>query len=80
MSTQTGLVRGMLGRLRYPWLFGVAATMLVADLVVPDVVPFVDEVLLAAATAGLAMLRKRRVEKSASPEDTEQQDGGEAAS
>jgi hypothetical protein len=54
------LVRGTLGRLRHPWLFALAGAMLVADLLVPDALPFVDEVLLFAATAGLGLLRKRR--------------------
>ena len=65
MSDERGEVRGMLGRLRHPWLFGIAAVMLVADLAIPDIVPFVDEVLLAAATTGFALLRKRRTEKTA---------------
>ena len=39
-----------LRRLRHPWLFAIAAAALVTDLVIPDVVPFVDEILLAAAT------------------------------
>jgi hypothetical protein len=60
MSDERGLVKGALSRLRHPWLFGIAAVMLAADLVVPDIVPFVDEVLLAAATTGFAMLKKRR--------------------
>ena len=59
------LVQRTLGRLRHPWLFGLAGILLVADLVVPDVVPFVDEVLLFAATAGLGLLRKRREEAKA---------------
>ncbi len=34
------------GRLRFPLLFSITAVLFVIDLVVPDVVPFVDEVLL----------------------------------
>ena len=51
----------------------VAAAALAVDLVVPDIVPFVDEVLLAAGAAGLAMLRKRREEKT-SPGEAEPAD------
>ncbi len=53
-------VRGALRRLRHPWLFGLAALAFVVDLFVPDMVPFVDEIVLAAVTAGLAMWRERR--------------------
>ena len=82
MSDKRGLVRGMLGELRFPWLFGIAAVMLAADLAIPDVVPFVDEVLLAAATTGFAMLRKRRSEKTAVAAEPEapQEDKAEPAS
>jgi hypothetical protein len=44
--------------LRYPTLLLVAALLLVVDLFVPDVVPFVDEILLAIATVVLARLRR----------------------
>ncbi len=54
--------RALLGRflakLRFPQLFTLAAALFVVDLVVPDLIPFVDEVLLAAATYLLANLRK----------------------
>ena len=34
------------GRLRFPLLFSITALLFLIDLVVPDVIPFVDEVLL----------------------------------
>jgi len=62
-----------LRRLRHPWLFAIAAAALVTDLAIPDLVPFVDEILLAAATTGLALLKKRRRDRTApgpeAPED-----------
>ena len=64
MSAGKGLVGATIGRLRHPWLFTLAATALVADLLIPDMIPFVDELLIAAATAGLALLRKRREDAS----------------
>ena len=45
--------------LRFPWLVAILGAVLVIDLIVPDVVPFVDEVVLALVTAGLASRRKR---------------------
>lgn len=47
-----------LSRLRYRSLFLVAASLLAIDLVVPDFIPFVDEILLGIATVALARLRK----------------------
>lgn len=52
-----------LGGLRYPWLFGITATLLAVDLLVPDVVPFVDELLLAAVTLLLGSRQKDRPEE-----------------
>ncbi len=65
-----------LRRLRHPWLFALAAVALVADLAVPDFIPFVDEILLVAATTGLGLLKKRRSDKTTpeaeAPEDHEE--------
>lgn len=55
-------VLNILGRLRFPWLFVITATVFVIDLVVPDVLPFVDELLLGLATLVLAAWRKRKRE------------------
>lgn len=46
--------------LRFPWLFGITLAIFVFDLVVPDVIPFVEEVLLGLMAAVLASLKKRR--------------------
>ena len=46
--------------LRFPALFMLAATLFVVDLLVPDLIPFMDEILLALATLLLGSLRKRR--------------------
>ena len=46
--------------LRFPALFVLAATLFVVDLLVPDLIPFLDEILLALATLLLGSLRKRR--------------------
>jgi hypothetical protein len=51
-------VLGFLARLRHRTLFLIALGLLAVDLVVPDFIPFVDEVLLAIATIVLARRRK----------------------
>ncbi len=50
-------------RLRFPVLLAITATLFVIDLIVPDLVPLVDEVLLGLVTVLLASLRKRREER-----------------
>ena len=47
-------------RLRFPTLLGVTVFLFVADLLIPDAIPFVDEILLGLAAAVVAGLRKRR--------------------
>jgi Family of unknown function (DUF6116) len=54
-----GLLSRFIGRLRFPQLFVVAAILLGMDLVIPDVIPFLDEALLALLTAMLGLLRRR---------------------
>jgi hypothetical protein len=44
--------------LRSPWLFAVTAVLFVLDLLVPDFVPFVDEILLGLLTLLLARRKK----------------------
>ena len=49
----------MTSRLRFPQLFGLLATLFVVDLVIPDLIPFVDEIMLFLLTALVGMLRER---------------------
>lgn len=49
-------------RLRFPWLFALTATLFVLDLIVPDAIPLVDELLLGLGTLLLGSWRKRRKE------------------
>jgi hypothetical protein len=46
--------------LRYPTLFKLVSALFVVDLFMPDLIPFLDEILLALGTLLLAALRKRR--------------------
>jgi hypothetical protein len=55
-----GLVRRYGAGLRFPTLFAIAATLFVIDLVVPDPVPFFDEIMLALTTLLLGALKKRK--------------------
>ncbi len=49
-----------LGKLSYPRLFMVTGALFVLGVVVPDLVPFVDELLLGLGTLLLANWKKRR--------------------
>jgi hypothetical protein len=52
-------VQRLLPRLRYPYLFLALACLLLVDLVVPDPVPLVDELVLAILTFIAATLTTR---------------------
>ena len=54
--------------LRYPTLFKIVAALFLIDFVVPDVVPFYDEIVLALGTLLLGSL-KSRSSRSAPPPD-----------
>jgi hypothetical protein len=56
-----GLVTRFAAGLRFPTLFALVALLFVIDLLVPDVVPFVDEMMLALGTLLVGSLRRRRV-------------------
>ncbi|MCP4200427.1 MAG: hypothetical protein GY769_00660 [bacterium] len=51
-------------RLRFPQLFTFTAALFFVDFLIPDLIPFLDEILLAAATLLLANLK----DKTAVPE------------
>ena len=51
--------------LRFPMLFLLLAAVTAADLVVPDILPFVDEIVLALLTAIFGLWRNRRAPASA---------------
>ncbi|MFO1434883.1 MAG: DUF6116 family protein [Gammaproteobacteria bacterium] len=53
------LILDFAARLRFPQLFLLALGLFVVDLVVPDTIPFIDEILLGLATLLLANIRKR---------------------
>ena len=47
-------------RLRFPTLFLITATLFVLDLLIPDVIPFIDEILLGLGTLLLASWKNRK--------------------
>jgi hypothetical protein len=49
-----------MARLRFPKLFLITAALFAIDFVVPDFIPFADEVLLGLATALLGSWRNRK--------------------
>ena len=53
-------ILGFLGRLTYPRLFVVTATLFVIDLIIPDFIPFADEILLGLGSLLLANFKNRK--------------------
>ena len=51
-----------LGRLSYPRLFMVAAGLFFADVLIPDFIPFADELLLGLGTLLLANWKNRKAD------------------
>ena len=56
---QTPLIKGFLGRLKFPQLFVLAVALFLFDLLVPDFLPFVDEILLAIGAMVLGSWEKK---------------------
>ncbi len=57
-SLMTTLLGRFASRLRFPQLFAFTATIFLLDLVIPDLIPFIDELLLGLATLLLGMWRR----------------------
>ncbi|MEO8002426.1 MAG: DUF6116 family protein [Arenimonas sp.] len=55
-----GPILGYASRLRFPTLFLVIAMLFVFDLVIPDFIPFLDEILLGLGTVLLASWKNRK--------------------
>ena len=58
-----------LARLRFPTLFAVTAVLFIVDFFIPDVIPFIDEILLGLGAALLGVWKKRRDAGSTPPPD-----------
>lgn len=64
-ATPASWIGRFTSRLRFPQLFMLTAGLLAVDLVIPDFIPFFDEILLALATALFASWKTRRGATSA---------------
>ena len=69
MNPLTTLVQRYLPRLRYPYLFLILGGLFLVDLVTPDPIPFVDEMLLLVLTFIAATFTTRREEDRPPPRD-----------
>ena len=58
---------GIASQLRFPWLLALTVGLLLLDLVIPDLVPFVDEILLSLTALVLAAFRKPRDARAQKP-------------
>lgn len=54
--------------LRFPWLLLLTAALFGTDLVIPDFIPFVDEILLGLATLILGRMRRKPKQSRKPPE------------
>jgi hypothetical protein len=57
-ETRQHAIGAVTSRLKFPQLLAITAVLLLIDVVVPDLVPFVDEILLAMLTALFALWRE----------------------
>jgi len=69
LSPLTALINRLIPGIRYPWLFAILAGLFAIDLVVPDPVPLLDEVVLAVLTFLVASWRTRQDDERPPPRD-----------
>lgn len=53
------VLRAFLARLKFPQLFMLAGFLFLADLAIPDLIPYVDEVMLGVLTVLLSQWKRR---------------------
>ncbi len=68
--TIVGLISSFFGKMRFPQLFWLAAIVFVADLFIPDAIPFVDEIFLGLVTLLLGSITKRKTQKKSPPQES----------
>ena len=56
------LITRFASRLRFPQLFAFAAALFVVDLLIPDLIPFFDEILLGLVTLLLGSLKNKETQ------------------
>ena len=62
---RAGIIQRFFGGLRFPQLFALAAILFVLDLLIPDLIPFADEILLGLMTTLFASLKTKGAEPTA---------------
>lgn len=68
-SPVAGALLGFAARLRFPTLFFLTAGLFVVDLLVPDMVPFADELILGLLALLLGNLRKDGAPRAGGPDE-----------
>ena len=58
-QTRSHVIGKVTSRLKFPQLLTITAALFVLDLVIPDLIPFADEILLGLATALFALWREQ---------------------
>lgn len=76
-SPLTSLVQRFLPRMRYPYLFLILGGLFLVDLVIPDPIPLVDELLLAILTFTAATFTTRRDDVQPPIDVTPPDEGGD---
>jgi len=76
-SPISALINKLIPGIRYPWLFAILAGLLAIDLVVPDPVPLLDEVVLGVLTFLAASWRIRQGDANPPPKDVTPKDEAE---
>jgi len=65
-SPLVALLTSFFARLRYPYMFAIVASLFLVDMLIPDLLPLADEILLAVVTV---LLASRKVEREPAPAD-----------
>lgn len=68
-------VLGWFGKLSYPRLFLVTAALFVADMLIPDIIPFADELLLGLGTLLLANWKRVKPRRTPDTLDSDTRNG-----
>lgn len=69
LSPVAALVNKLIPGIRHPWLFAILAGLFAVDLVVPDPIPLLDEVVLGVLTFLVASWRTRQEDPNPPPRD-----------
>ena len=71
-SSPRGLIPSLIGsfaaKLRFPQLFMFTAALFFLDMLIPDLIPFIDEVLLGLVTLLLGMWKKQSAQVEPTPQ------------